>query len=132
MYLRESAGPPTSVALNMRRGGPCGPPPVVWVPFASGAGLNYRHQIFQPHRVGLPAPVSADEVRSAEHWWTYRSTKARKELGFKPRPHEETLEDTVRWQADRLGDRVGRAPRSDVALRAFGRVLQLGERVGLG
>ena len=37
-----------------------------------------------------------------------------------------------RWQAERLGDRVGRAPRTDIALRAFGRVLQLGERVGLG
>jgi len=62
----------------------------------------------------------------------YRSTKAKKELGFKARPHEETLEEAVRWQADRLGDRVGRAPRTDIALRAFGRVLALGERVGLG
>jgi dihydroflavonol-4-reductase len=83
-------------------------------------------------RVGFPVPVSEDEVRSAEHWWTYRSTKAKKELGFKARPHEETLEDTVRWQADRLGDRVGRGPRTEIALRAFGRLLQLGERVGLG
>jgi dihydroflavonol-4-reductase len=83
-------------------------------------------------RVGFPVPVSEDELRSAEQWWTYRSTKARKELGFKPRPHEETLEDTVRWLAERLGDRVGRAPRTDVALRAFGHLLRLGERVGLG
>jgi dihydroflavonol-4-reductase len=83
-------------------------------------------------RVGLSVAVSEDELRSAEHWWTYRSTKARKELGFKPRPHEETLEDTVHWLAERLGDRVGRAPRSDLALRAVGRALQLGERVGLG
>ena len=70
--------------------------------------------------------------RSAEHWWTYRSTKAKKQLGFSPRPHEETLEDAVRWQEERLGDRVGRAPRSDIALRSFGRLLQIGERVGLG
>jgi dihydroflavonol-4-reductase len=83
-------------------------------------------------RVGFPVPVSEDELRSAEQWWTYRSTKARKELGFKPRPHEETLEDTVHWLAERLGDRVGRAPRTDLALRAFGRLLRLGERAGLG
>jgi dihydroflavonol-4-reductase len=82
-------------------------------------------------RARMPIPVAEDELRSAEHWWTYRSTKARKELGFKPRSHEETLEDTVHWLAEHLGDRVGRAPRSDVVLRAFGRALALGERVGL-
>lgn len=83
-------------------------------------------------RAALPVHVSEEEVQTAQHWWTYRSTKAKKELGFKARPHEETLEAAVEWQAERLGDRVGRAPRTDIALRAFGRVLQLGERVGLG
>ena len=57
-------------------------------------------------RVGLPLPVSPDEVRSATQWWTYRNTKARKQLGFEPRPHEETLEDAVGWQMEQLGDRV--------------------------
>jgi dihydroflavonol-4-reductase len=102
------------------------PPPVKVSPQLT------RVAVAAARRVGVPVPVSEDELRSAEHWWTYRSTKARKELGFKPRPHEETLEDAIAWQAERLGDRVGRAPRSDIALRAFGRVLQLGERVGLG
>jgi len=102
------------------------PPPLKVPPNLTIATINAAR------RVGLPAPVSADEVRSAERWWTYRSTKAKKQLGFSPRPHEETLEDAVRWQEERLGDRVGRAPRSDIALRSFGRILQLGERVGLG
>jgi dihydroflavonol-4-reductase len=102
------------------------PPPVKVPPNLTIAAINAAR------RVGLPVPISADEVRSAEHWWTYRSTKAKKELGFKPRPHEETLEDAVAWQRERLGDRVGRAPRSDIALRSFGRLLALGERVGLG
>ena len=57
-------------------------------------------------RVGLPLPVSPEEVRSATLWWTCRNTKARKRLGFEPRPHEETLEDAVRWQMEQLGDRV--------------------------
>jgi dihydroflavonol-4-reductase len=91
-----------------------------------------RGAVAVARRAGLPTPVSEEEVRSAQQWWTYRSTKAKKELGFKARPHEETLEDTVRWEAERLGDRVGRAPRSDIALRGFGRVLQVGERLGLG
>jgi dihydroflavonol-4-reductase len=102
------------------------PPPVKVSPQLTNTAVAVAR------RIGLAVPVFEDELRSAEHWWTYRSTMAKKELGFKARPHEETLEDTVRWQAERLGDRVGRAPRSDLALRGFGRLLQLAERVGLG
>jgi dihydroflavonol-4-reductase len=81
-------------------------------------------------QVGLPLPVSPDEVRSATLWWTYRNTKARRELGFESRPHEETLEDAVRWQMDQLGDRVRtrRGPQ-DVALAAVAPLLRLGGRV---
>jgi len=102
------------------------PPPVKVSPRLTNATVAFGK------RVGFPVPVFEDELRSAEHWWTYRCTKARKELGFAARPHEETLEEAVRWQAERLGDRVGHGPRTDVALRAFGHLLKLGERVGLG
>ena len=79
---------------------------------------------------GLPAPVSPDEARSAALWWTYRSSKAKRELGFSPRPHEETLEDAVLWQMDQLGDRVrlGRRP-LDVALGAAAPFLRVAGRV---
>jgi dihydroflavonol-4-reductase len=102
------------------------PPPPVRAPagvVAAAAALG--------RRTGFPVRVSEDELRSASQWWTYRSTKAKKELGFKSRSHEETLEDTIRWQVERLGDRVGRAPRGDLVLRGVGRVLGLGERLGL-
>ncbi|HEY7151471.1 MAG TPA: NAD-dependent epimerase/dehydratase family protein [Solirubrobacterales bacterium] len=81
-------------------------------------------------RAGLPIPVSPDEVRSAGQWWTYRNTKARRDLGFEPRPHEETMEDAVRWQMGELGDRVrrGRAPQ-EAALAAIAPLVRLGERV---
>ena len=82
-------------------------------------------------RAGLPVPVSPDEVRSATLWWTYRNTKARSELGFEPRPHEETLEDAVRWQLD-----AARRPRQDADAarrrrpsRRVAPLLRLGERV---
>ncbi len=61
-------------------------------------------------RIGLPLPIAPDEVRSGTLWWTCRNTKAKRELGFGPRPHEETLEDSVRWQSDELGDRIHRKP----------------------
>jgi dihydroflavonol-4-reductase len=57
-------------------------------------------------------PLSRAEVRAASHWWTYRSTKARRELGWRARPHEETLEATVSWHLDREHDRIARTRRS--------------------
>ena len=82
-------------------------------------------------RARLPLPAAPDEVRSAMLWWTYRNAKAKRELGFKPRPHEDTLEDAVRWQSDELGDRVGgdSSRRENVVLGALGKALRLGERV---
>ncbi len=52
------------------------------------------------------------EVLAASQFWTYRSTKAKRELGWKARPHEETLEATVAWYFDREHDRIRRARRS--------------------
>ena len=62
----------------------------------------------RPHRAfGLRLAGSPEEVRSASLWWTYRNTKAKRELGFAPRPHEQTLEDAVEWQLAELGGRRG-------------------------
>ncbi|MDX6668078.1 MAG: hypothetical protein QOK04_1458, partial [Solirubrobacteraceae bacterium] len=51
-------------------------------------------------------PITTTEVRAAGLWWTYRNTKAKRELGFKPSPHEETLETTVRWYREREGSKL--------------------------
>jgi dihydroflavonol-4-reductase len=58
------------------------------------------------------AALDPVEVRAASHWWTYRATKARRELGWRARPHEETLEATVRWHLEREHDRIARTRRS--------------------
>ena len=53
-------------------------------------------------------------------WWTYRNTKAKRELGFKPSPHEEALEETIAWYREREGSELaarGRAPAAAVAGR---------------
>jgi hypothetical protein len=72
-------------------------------------------------RVGLRFG-SPEEVLSASLWWTYRNTKAKRDLGFKPRPHEQTLEDAVEWQLAELGDRRGG---SGSAFRALGRATKV-------
>jgi dihydroflavonol-4-reductase len=81
-------------------------------------------------RAGLPTSVSPDEVRSAMQWWTYRNTKARRVLGFEPRPHEETLEDAVHWQMAELGQRVraGRGP-EEAVLAVLAPLMRVGGRV---
>jgi len=56
----------------------------------------------------VPMPTSPDEVRSAMLWWTYKNTRAKRDLGFNPRPHEETLEAAVNWQRTQLAS-TGRA-----------------------
>ena len=54
-------------------------------------------------RLGLPVAVSAEEARASSLWWTYSAAKAKRELGFSPRPHEETLSDAVNWLIADLG-----------------------------
>ena len=46
---------------------------------------------------------------AASQWWTYRCTKAKRELGWRARPHEETLEATVAWHLEREHDRIARS-----------------------
>jgi dihydroflavonol-4-reductase len=75
--------------------------------------------------VGLRLPTSADEVRSGTQWFTYRNDKAREVLGWEPRPHEETLEDTVRWQLEELGRRAEGHQLTDIALRTMGTALRV-------
>lgn len=77
---------------------------------------------------GLPFPVEPYELVSASLWWTYRNTKARRELGFKPRPHEETLEDAVRWQLGELGSR-GRSGPGRAPLQVVGRAASAAGRL---
>jgi dihydroflavonol-4-reductase len=51
---------------------------------------------------GGRGPISVQEVRLASQWWTYRNTKAKRDLAWRPSPHEDTIEATVAWYRDRL------------------------------
>jgi dihydroflavonol-4-reductase len=74
--------------------------------------------------------LSPQEVLAASHFWTYRSTKAKRELDWKARPHEETLEATVGWYMDREHDRIVRSRRSQqLQYRVVGAAISLGERL---
>ena len=76
------------------------------------------------------AAITVQEVRVSSQWWTYRNTKAKRELGWNPSPHEDTVEATVQWYLEREGDRILRAPRAQpVTYRAAGMALGAARRL---
>jgi dihydroflavonol-4-reductase len=80
---------------------------------------------------GRPS-ITPVEVRASALWWTCRNTKAKRELGWRPSPHEDTIEATVGWYREREGDKLaGPGARQPLQLRAAGLVAkQLGGLVG--
>jgi dihydroflavonol-4-reductase len=79
-------------------------------------------------------PLSVQEVRLASQWWTYRNTKAKRELAWRPSPHEDTIEATVDWYRRRLGHAGGRSQPlqykvAAAALGAFGSGAQAARRL---
>jgi dihydroflavonol-4-reductase len=97
-------------------------PPAVRMPYVVALALAESARLSLPGR----PPVTPAEVRAASRWWTYRNGRAKRELGWTVRSHEETVEETVRWWMERLGDRVTRGPQplplrmAGAAGRAFG------------
>jgi dihydroflavonol-4-reductase len=66
-------------------------------------------------------PITAVEARAASLWWAYRSTKAKRELGWKAAHHEDTLQTTIDWYREREGDRLAAAgTRQPLPLRFAG------------
>jgi len=53
----------------------------------------------------LPTPV---EVRTASLNWSFSNRRAKRELGWRPSPHEDCLEETIAWYRER--DRGSLAP----------------------
>jgi dihydroflavonol-4-reductase len=67
------------------------------------------------------APITTGEVRAASLWWAFRSTKAKRELGWNPSHHEDTLVSTIEWYREREPKRL-RPPgtRQPLGLRLVG------------
>ena len=69
---------------------------------------------------GTPS-ITTVEVRASSMWWAFRSTKAKRELGWKPAPHEDTIEATIGWYREREGDRLAEpGARQPLPLRLAG------------
>jgi dihydroflavonol-4-reductase len=94
-------------------------PPAVKLPLPVALALAEAGGALGGHLPGsMPTAV---EIRAAGQWWAYRSTKAKRELGWKPSHHEDTLEATIDWYRERDRGRVrGPGTRQPLALRAAG------------
>ncbi len=76
---------------------------------------------------GIPG-VSEVELKSMGQRWAYRSTKAKRVLGWSPSPHEECLEQTIAWYREREPLQVRPAgTRQPLALRVAGAALRRAE-----
>jgi len=91
-------------------------PPALKLPLPAALALARSFEAL-PGR----APITVDELRIVSWWWAFRSTKARRELGWKPSHHEDTLQTTIDWYREREPERL-REPgaRQPLALRLAG------------
>jgi dihydroflavonol-4-reductase len=91
-------------------------PPAVKLPLPAAIALARALEAMP----GRP-PITVTEVRAASQWWAFRSNKARRELGWKPSHHEDTLQTTIDWYREREAHSL-RTPgtRQPLALRAVG------------
>lgn len=95
-------------------------PPAVKLPLPAALALARAAEALP----GRP-PLTVDEVRAQSMWWTFRSNKARRELGWRPSHHEDTLQETIDWYREREDDRLAPAgARQPLALRLTGGTLR--------
>ena len=95
-------------------------PPAVKLPVSAAMALAQAAEALP----GRPA-LTVAEVRAESMWWTFRSNKARRELGWRPSHHEDTLQATIDWYREREADLLS-APgtRQPLALRVGGGALR--------
>jgi dihydroflavonol-4-reductase len=91
-------------------------PPAVKLPVGAAIALARGFE-----RAPGPTPITTGELRAASLWWAFRSTKARRELGWKPSHHEDTLVTTIEWYRSREALKLSPpGTRQPVALRLAG------------
>ena len=81
--------------------------------------------------IGLPTPVAPEGITLMALNWQYSSAKAKRELGYRSRPLDETLRDTIDWyleliEAGVLDDSPSALSLTALGVRAADRVVLLG------
>jgi dihydroflavonol-4-reductase len=80
--------------------------------------------------IGLPGLIPAEGLVLMAQNWRYSSRKARRELGYRARPLDRTLSDTIEWYRELIDSgRLGAGRPSPLSLAAVG--VRLAGRAGL-
>jgi dihydroflavonol-4-reductase len=91
-------------------------PPAIKLPLHAALALARTAEAMP----GRPA-VTVDEVRAMSLWWAFRSTKAKRELGWTTGHHEQPLADAIAWYREREPQKLRRpGTRQPLALRLAG------------
>ena len=78
---------------------------------------------------GVPVPISPEGLVLMAQNWRYSSAKARRELGYRARPLDRTLTDTIEWYRDLIASgTLGGGRPSALSLAAAG--MRVAERAG--
>jgi hypothetical protein len=54
--------------------------------------------------LGVPGPISAEATNLMGQDWRFSTDKACSELGYSPRPLDETLQNTIDWYKELIDD----------------------------
>lgn len=90
-------------------------PPAVKLPKHAALALTELAEALP----GRP-PVTVGEVRTVSQWWAYSSAKAKRELGYRPGHHEDTLLETIEWYRENEKRLAAPGARQALALRMLG------------
>jgi dihydroflavonol-4-reductase len=81
-------------------------------------------------RLRIPGPISAEAYSLMSKDWRFSSVKAKQELGYTPRPLEDTVRATVEWYQQLIADGVF-SDDSSSALSVAASGLRVAGRLGL-
>jgi dihydroflavonol-4-reductase len=91
-------------------------PPALKLPLTAALAYAQAAQALP----GRPS-VTVEEIRALSLWWAYRSTKAKRELGWVPGHHEQPLIETIEWFRRREPQHLARpGSRQPLPLRVAG------------
>jgi hypothetical protein len=81
--------------------------------------------------IGLPGPIAPEALILMAQNWRYSSRKAKKALGYKTRPLEKTLGETIDWSRELID--AGAFRGRGMSVMSIGSAWMRGaERLGLG
>jgi dihydroflavonol-4-reductase len=100
-------------------------PPAVKLPLRAALALAAAAE-----RLPGSTMPSPDEIRAASLNWAFRNTKAKRQLGWQPSPHEDCLEETIAWYRERDANAGQPGARQPLALRLAGGVVRRVSRLG--